>query len=227
MSSKKPSNLELLISNYVRNNYEKKYNQRYVPLALKCLIIRFSNKIIGCKLLSIKEDVDFYELIKPELQNIKRFQLLFKASDHDNWAKPFHQLCDNKGPTLTIIKSDHGNIYGGYTSKSWTSNDYWVKDNKAFLFLIKCCDNDEYKEKCPVLFKVKKNTTRYAVGHNCDDGPIFGYGYDIYVGNNWETDRSSKWESRKYSYDYGEFQGSLCGSNTTFKVMDYQVFKIY
>ena len=29
----------------------------------------------------------------------------------------------NKGPTLTLFKSDKNNIFGGYSSKSWTSRD--------------------------------------------------------------------------------------------------------
>jgi len=37
----------------------------------------------------------------------------------DRWHGPdFHSCCDNKGPTVTVIKS--GNyIFGGYTEKSW------------------------------------------------------------------------------------------------------------
>jgi len=45
-------------------------------------------------------------------------KLLYRAS-RDGWAASnFHSCCDNKGPTVTVIKS--GNyIFGGYTEKSW------------------------------------------------------------------------------------------------------------
>ena len=44
--------------------------------------------------------------------------LLYRAS-RDGWgASNFHSCCDNKGPTVTVIKS--GNcIFGGYTEHEW------------------------------------------------------------------------------------------------------------
>ena len=46
--------------------------------------------------------------------------LLYRAS-RDGWASSnFHYCCDNKGPTVTVIKS--GNyIFGGFTEQSWDS----------------------------------------------------------------------------------------------------------
>ena len=45
--------------------------------------------------------------------------LLYRAS-RDGWAASnFHSCCDNKGPTVTVIKSGN-NIFGGYTDQSWT-----------------------------------------------------------------------------------------------------------
>ena len=42
--------------------------------------------------------------------------LLYRAS-RDDWASSnFHSSCDNKGPTVTVIKSEN-NIFGGYTNK--------------------------------------------------------------------------------------------------------------
>ena len=45
-------------------------------------------------------------------------KLLYRAS-RDGWgASNFHSFCDNKGPTVTVIKS--GNyIFGGYTEHEW------------------------------------------------------------------------------------------------------------
>jgi hypothetical protein len=28
-------------------------------------------------------------------------------------AKDFHRLCDNKGPTITVIRTDQGKLFGG------------------------------------------------------------------------------------------------------------------
>ncbi len=48
-----------------------------------------------------------------------KWKLIYRASEHEYTAKSFHEYCDNKGPTLVIIKSSRGWIFGGYTTQSW------------------------------------------------------------------------------------------------------------
>lgn len=43
---------------------------------------------------------------------IKEVKLLFRASEHGQTPKDFHDRCDNKGPTVTIIKNDKGKEFG-------------------------------------------------------------------------------------------------------------------
>ncbi len=42
--------------------------------------------------------------------------MIYKASDHGFTAKEFHQRCDGKGPTITIIKVKDGPYIGGFTN---------------------------------------------------------------------------------------------------------------
>ena len=53
-----------------------------------------------------------------------KWKLLFRASDHEYKAKSFHECCDDKGPTLVVIKSTSGYIFGGYTTQSWSGGIY-------------------------------------------------------------------------------------------------------
>ena len=48
-----------------------------------------------------------------------KWRLLFRASRDGFAAATFHSRCDNKGPTVTIVKSGN-NICGGFTEVSWT-----------------------------------------------------------------------------------------------------------
>ena len=48
------------------------------------------------------------------------YTLLYRASADGSTPKDFHRCCDNKGPTLVLIKSGEY-IFGGYTSVSWES----------------------------------------------------------------------------------------------------------
>ena len=46
--------------------------------------------------------------------------LLFRASRYGFDASMFHSKCDQKGPTITVVKSGE-NIFGGFTEKAWKS----------------------------------------------------------------------------------------------------------
>ena len=49
-----------------------------------------------------------------------KWKLLYRASEHDYTAESFHEYCDDKGPTLIMIKSSKGWLFGGYTTQSWS-----------------------------------------------------------------------------------------------------------
>ncbi len=52
-----------------------------------------------------------------------KWKLLYRASEHEYTAESFHECCDDiQGPTLIIIKSDEGLIFGGYTTLSWSED---------------------------------------------------------------------------------------------------------
>ena len=49
-----------------------------------------------------------------------KWKLLYRASENGPTSKAFHQCCDLKGPTLVVIKSTDGMIFGGFTTQSWS-----------------------------------------------------------------------------------------------------------
>ena len=73
--------------------------------------------------------------INPNL-NIKA-ELLYRASRDGEEYKTFHQLCDNKGPTVVLAKLSDGDILGTYTPLDWeirTRN--WKSDPNIFVFSL-------------------------------------------------------------------------------------------
>jgi len=55
----------------------------------------------------------------------------------DGWAaSTFHRQCDNKGPTVTIIKVNNY-IFGGYTDVSWSSKYHLLQ--RRFFYLLWSC----------------------------------------------------------------------------------------
>ena len=56
--------------------------------------------------------------LKEQLKDESNFVLIYQAS-RDGWhSSKFHALCDDKGPTVTVVKNGN-NIFGGYTEMSW------------------------------------------------------------------------------------------------------------
>ena len=51
-------------------------------------------------------------------------------------SEVFHQKCDNKGPTLTVIKAND-RVFGGFTKLEWDNNSgRKYNDTDAFLFRV-------------------------------------------------------------------------------------------
>ena len=179
---------DYLVCYYVRTNYEKLYNV-HVPLALKGVLKKFSNKIIPSKLMTIGEDLKFYSALVSKLSNINdftTFSLVFTATEHvNNKAGAFHRACDRVPNTLTIIRSNHGNVFGGYAEAPWMSKEhqtylnskgksitaarYSIDDDAAFLFLIRSADK-KINNKAPMVFPLE-----YAyLWYHYENGPSWG-----------------------------------------------------
>ncbi len=112
-------------------------------------------------------------IISKMFKSKDKFELIYQASK-DGWGiEAFHQTCDNRGPTLTIFKSSKGNVFAGYTSVPWTSNNSgeWQTDREAFLISI---DSRE------LVYHVDDPTK--AVYHDSNWGPNFG-GEDLGLNN--------------------------------------------
>ncbi|XP_062607574.1 uncharacterized protein LOC134269400 [Saccostrea cucullata] len=95
-------------------------------------------------------------------------ELLYRISLHGCTPQKFHELCDNKGPTVTVFYNTDNNLYGGYTSKSWENSGGWLRDEKSFLFKI--LSNGKWK---PRIFSHIKTNISTNVLRKSSYGPWF------------------------------------------------------
>jgi len=64
-------------------------------------------------------------------------ELLYRGSrDGYDANTQVHPKIDNQGPTITIIKSTKGKIFGGFTTNNWDVTRFFKNDNKAFIFSL-------------------------------------------------------------------------------------------
>ena len=64
-----------------------------------------------------KKEEEFFEEICKWCE-CKNLELLFRGTKDGMTANDFHKKCDNQGPTVSLIKNDKGDIFGGYASIS-------------------------------------------------------------------------------------------------------------
>ena len=95
-------------------------------------------------------------------QEVTKVSLLYRASEHGWHPADFHKYCDDKGPTLSLVRCKYGYLAAGFTSKSWTTYGKDVEDSSAIVFAL---TND--------LLALKPNNPKMAVYHSSVGGPYF------------------------------------------------------
>ena len=101
--------------------------------AIQCHDQEIKAKISRCCFKKLSELLPDTQLVNRQyddklrewLGNDYKWKLLYRASEHDYTAKSFHEYCDNKRPTLILIKSSGGWIFGGYTTQSWSGDSIY------------------------------------------------------------------------------------------------------
>jgi hypothetical protein len=143
--------------------------------------------------------------------SVNKVKLLYKASSDGFSASTFHSLCDNKGPTLTVIRANN-RISGGYTSESWASRNTYVNVNvgNAFLFSI----NSENVKKY-----YNRNGSNYSMFDHNSYGPTFGGGHDLYISN--MSNENNYSYNNKHSY---ELDNNLLFGSYNFRVDDIEIY---
>jgi len=143
----------------------------------------FMNNLNFDSSLIIGSDKSWQNNITNWLGDIKRtVKLLYRATRDGFNPQQFHTLCDNKGPTITLVRDDKGRCFGGYTSLSWQSEFMWKNDDTAFMFSFN-------RNK-----KIMTKNPSKSIYHNPGNGPTFGEGHDLLLlsgGNNNKTTGST------------------------------------
>eukprot|EP01083_Nonionella_stella_P170303 579275_1 len=179
---------ELLVDWFIRTHIEM-----YVPMEIKSVITAFSHPHLDSNMLSTSEQFALLQLLSESKVKHMDFELLYRASEHEFSALKFHELCDGMAPTVTIIETEFGNVFGGFTSVPWSSQTQWENDVDAFLFLLR---SNEATQPCPQMFNCLRPSV--AVRHCSSKGPCFGDGCDVNI-----VDKCDKRPFGHESYIYG------------------------
>jgi hypothetical protein len=145
-------------------------------------------------------------------KKIKTWKLLYKASTNGFNAKIFHQLCDNKGPTVTVATLVDDRYIGAYSPISWgiVENQY-INNPDVFLF-----DNSQ---------KYTSNSSTYAIWQSSSLGPTFGSGQDFLTLASWSPKNLYNYARTFLNNDRGPL-GILKNTAENYQLKDLEVYSI-
>ena len=149
----------------------------------------------------------------------KDMELLYRGTRDGMTGDAFHNKCNNKGPTITLIKNEKGYIFGGYASIDWQggSGNYRTAPDSFIFTLTNMFDID------PTKFP--NSSTNYSIYDRSIYGPCFGGGFDIGI-----QFPSSHHTNFPHSYKdvlgkgYSIFKGDT--DNYKFNLKEIEVFKL-
>ncbi|KAJ5075338.1 pep-cterm sorting domain-containing protein [Anaeramoeba ignava] len=170
----------------------EKENQNQNSLIFKP---RFKSRTIQTK--------EHYEKLKEWINDDEFFSKMkkgFSAKKDGFSCKNWHYICDNKGKTLVIIKTEDNFIFGGFTQVGFTNDkskwdesyqdnpNGYIIDSNAFIFSLR---NDKNNRK-PDKFPIRKGEENHSMWYNYSGfGPFFGFGSDFQLKSKLKNGRSN------------------------------------
>jgi len=176
--------------------------------------------LLSCKFITIL--MNWLGTTKPKSQWI----LCYRGSRDGFSSKSFHASCDHVGPTVTIVQSESGNIFGGYNPESWTSTKKLPSTSSSEVSFLFTFTNSENLP--PTKFPQIPGYSAVKSTINC--GPSFGENFDLFIANMCDANASS-YSNLGQNYDCSIIEDKtvrlkLLGGSHNFKVKELEIFKI-
>jgi hypothetical protein len=210
----------LFINNPIKKLYFifNKYN--FIPLPV--------NILEHYKKLFKYSSIISYELITTDLilvlPKITSCKLLYRVSNLGPSTELFHNLCDNKGPTLMLVKTATGHIFGAFNSLSFKSVSKYELSNENFLFSI-----TDGRLRRPMRCKLVKQLAEYALKQSNElYSPGFGISndHDLFIAFR-RLNNSYSHLGKVYKCPKGyEPKNFLAGKENQWDILDIEVFAI-
>ena len=91
----------------------------------------------------IKDDTNKKNLIinwikEKTNKSIIKFEKIFTMDENNSKGEDFHKCCDNKRPTLILIRTTENKIFGGFTPLNWNNEGKCLIDesDQTFIFSL-------------------------------------------------------------------------------------------
>ncbi|KAJ3070607.1 hypothetical protein HDU98_006361 [Podochytrium sp. JEL0797] len=143
--------------------------------------------------------------------NRSKMKLLFRGSTAEFDTSKFHEACDGKTNTVTVIKTVSGKVVGGYVDASWSSIRGWIPVKEACLFSYVETGGEKWNTTA-----IKQECLGLGAFGRQSYGPAFGGGHDLHVVGS----RVWCYQSSTYGVAMVEFLGEAAC-----QIEEYEVFQ--
>ena len=183
------------------------FQRDIIPQFLKSSILKGDSKNQNLLTNWIKQKVKKDEI---------NFELIFKMSENGSDSKNFHEFCDNKGPTLTLISTTEGKKFGGFTPLNWKNIGGFINDKSMSTFIFSLNLNKKFDI-------INKENNAIKVDEN--NGPNFGNG-DIIVYQDMKEGKTYANEKSTFLRDNNLALIEREGKQGTFNIDEIEVYKV-
>ena len=183
------------------------FQRDIIPQFLKSSILKGDSKNQNLLTNWIKQKVKKDEI---------NFELIFKMSENGSDSKNFHEFCDNKGPTLTLISTTEGKKFGGFTPLNWKNIGGFINDKSMSTFIFSLNLNKKFDI-------INKENNAIKVDEN--NGPNFGNG-DIIVYQDMKEGKTYANEKTTFLRDNNLALIEKEGEQGTFNIDEIEVYKV-
>ena len=182
----------------------------------------FEPRAFGSQILLDDDHIKSVENALPQ----RSFRLLYRASRDGFQPYDFHGRCDGAGPTLTVIRSEGGYIFGGYLSASWHSNNCGIFDRSAFLLTLHNPHGIAPQKFLETIEAFYGGVSHFCVAYGAPDhGPLFGWTGQVFELAVTGNKGSSRFGSSVYMDPTG-YGNSLFAGRPEFNIEKLEVFAV-
>lgn len=148
------------------------------------------------------------------------YSLRYRATRDGFQSQDFHDKCDGVAPTVTIVRTSNGEIFGGYTDVYWDPTD---------LSKTEEIEDDKFKRTFLFSFKRGQKFERVSKGlisivRDLSLGPTFGAG-DLSLGSKGELKEGVCQLGN--AFESGGDKSNVClAGEKTFKIQEVEVFAV-
>ena len=221
------SDTKCFVDNLINNtNYEFRICSIYNDLIGEWSEIKkIKIELIKCDSIILDESDKKNEFLKKiqEWTKFKKIELIYRGTRDGSTSVDFHNKCDNQGETIILIKNEKGNIFGGYASIPWSSDESFHSAPESFLFTLTNIYNT-----APTFFPSKND--KHELNHKNEYGPRFGERDDLGI----YRDFLEKGGYSDFPCSYDDvlekgnsiFTGEFNNGEKDFKILEVEVFRI-